>query len=517
MHCRYRAFLVSQRGRGREMMDVMMKEHIRLKTTRLGRVVDVGWRMVAVGACLASVLAATGCVSREHVYADIYRNRQTAFQAWKRAKEGQAGVQVVLKGDVTVASAVLIAMGNNKVLMSILEEKERAGGAVTESLSAILPRVDMEASYRRLDKVSTFTVGGVAVPTGHRSNYAVNFVLTQPIFRGGAISAGIRGAKISSYVADERVAETVQGVVHAARMGYYDVLLAQRLVTVSLGDLELAKAHLEDVEKKKDAGVVSQYDVLRARVEVSNVEAELIERQNALHLGTTSFLKTLGVSQESSVKFVDQLKYEEVNPDLGASVEQAYHERPEILQAELNVKLAKEALLEAWSGFLPSVDSSFTHSRARPNPHVSSDDSWGHSWEAGITLRWALFDGLASWGRTQQAKADLRRAAIDLADVEEQVQLEVKQALLSLSDAEKFVKSQTDNLERAKEALRLAKAGYDAGVNTEIEMLDARQALSQTQALYYQAVHSHQVAKLNILRATGALKRAKLSRRRGPK
>ena len=484
-----------------------------MKTTRFGRGEALSWRAVVVGVCLAAALATTGCVSRQQVYADIRRNRREAFKKWKLAKERQAGVQVVLKGDVTVASAVLIAMGNNKVLMSILEEKERALGGVTESLSAILPRLDMEASYRRLDKVSTFTVAGVAVPTGHKSNYTVNFVLTQPIFRGGAISAGIRGAKISSYVADERVAETVQGVAHAAWLGYYDVLLAQELVKVSLGDSELAKAHLADVVKKRKAGVVPEYDVLRARVEVSNVAAELIERQNALHLGTTSFLKTLGVSQESSINFVDKLTYEKVSPDLAVSVERAYHDRPEILQAELNVKLAREGLIEAWSGFLPVIDSSLTHTRARPNPHVSSDDSWGHSWEAGITLRWALFDGLASWGRTQQAKAELRRAAIDLAEAEEQVLLEVKQALLSLEDTEKFVMSQVDNIERAEEALRLARAGYDAGVNTEIEMLDARQALSETQALYYQAVHSHQVAKLNILRATGALKKAKLRQR----
>ena len=482
-----------------------------MEKTGSDRIRGAGEGALVAAACLVSMLAAAGCVSREQVYADIYRNRAIAYESWKRAKEGRKGAHVVLKGDMSVASAIFIAMGNNKVLMSILEEKERAAGAVTESYSLILPRLDMEASYRRLDKVPSTIKGGPQF--GPKSNYAVNFVLTQPIFRGGAISAGIRGAKISSYVADERVAETVQGVVHATRLGYYDVLLAQELVKVSLGDLELANAHLADVRKKKAAGVVPEYDVLRARVEVSNVEAELIERRNALHLGATSFLKTLGVSQESSVTFVDKLKYEKITPDLAESVRQAYHERPELMEAELNVKLSREGLIEAWSGFLPEIETSFVHTRARPNPHAVADDSWGHAWEAGATLRWALFDGLASAGRVQQAKADLRRAAIDLAEAEEQVLLEVKQALLSLDDTEEFVKSQIDNLERATEALRLAKAGYEAGVNTEIEMLDARQALSETQVLYYQAVYSHQVAKLNILRATGALKKAKLRKR----
>jgi len=468
---------------------------------------------LSVAACLALAALSTGCISREQVYADIYRNRAVAYESWKRAKEGRKGAQTVLKGDLDMVSAVLIAMGNNKQLKAVLEDKARAEGVIVEAYSAALPRVDMEASYRRLDKVNSFAVApGVNVTTGDKNNYAVNFVLTQPIFRGGAISAGIRGAQIAAYATDEQVAGTVQDVVHQTRLGYYDILLAKELVEVSRGDLGLAEAHLSDVQKRKDAGVVSQYDVLRARVEVSNVEAELIERQNSLHLKMTVFLKTLGVSQESSVDLTDKLEYKKASPDLAVSVKNAFRERPEILQAELNVKRSKEALIEAWSGFLPSLDSSLTHTRARPDPHNSSVDSWGHAWEAGLTLRWALFDGLASWGRTQQAKAELRRAAIDLAEAEEQVLLDVKQALLSMEDAAKFVDSQTDNLERAKEALRLAKAGYDAGVNTELEMLDARQALSVTQALYYQAVYSHQVAKLSLARATGALKNAKLRR-----
>jgi len=468
---------------------------------------------LSVAACLALAALLTGCISREQVYADIYRNRAVAYESWKRAKEGRKGAQTVLKGDLDMVSAVLIAMGNNKQLKAVLEDKARAEGVIVEAYSAALPRVDMEASYRRLDKVNSFAVApGVNVTTGDKNNYAVNFVLTQPIFRGGAISAGIRGAQIAAYATDEQVAGTVQDVVHQTRLGYYDILLAKELVEVSRGDLGLAEAHLSDVQKRKDAGVVSQYDVLRARVEVSNVEAELIERQNSLHLKMTVFLKTLGVSQESSVDLTDKLEYKKASPDLAVSVKNAFRERPEILQAELNVKRSKEALIEAWSGFLPSLDSSLTHTRARPDPHNSSVDSWGHAWEAGLTLRWALFDGLASWGRTQQAKAELRRAAIDLAEAEEQVLLDVKQALLSMEDAAKFVDSQTDNLERAKEALRLAKAGYDAGVNTELEMLDARQALSVTQALYYQAVYSHQVAKLSLARATGALKNAKLRR-----
>lgn len=451
--------------------------------------------------CAVLLVAATllaGCISRDEVYEDIYRNRKLAYEQWKLAKEGKEGGQVVLHGELDVASSVLLAMGNNKQLIATLADKEKARGRITEAYSEALPKLDLTGSYTRLNIPTAGTTA--------RNNYAVTFVLTQPIFRGGAISAGIRGAKLFAYITDEDVAATVQDVVYKARQGYYDVLLARELVKVSEGDLGLSKAHLEDVQKKKAAGVVSEYDVLRARVEVSNVEAQLIERQNSLHLALTSLLKTLGVSQESQVTLTDKLEHMPIAYSLDQAVETAFRERPEILRAELSVRLNSEGVVQARSGFFPRIDASVTETNERPHPRIAARDHWDQAWSAGVSMTWPVFDGLATWGRVQQAKAALKRSVIELADAEEQALLDVKQALFSLEDADKFVKSQADNLERAREGLRLAKAGYDAGVNTELEMLDARQALSQTQALYYQAVYRHETAKLSLERATGILK-----------
>ena len=454
---------------------------------------------------LAAVVVAVwlgGCMSERAVYEEIYQNRQHAYEQWKKAREGHEGAQTVLKGELNISSAVLIAMGNNKELQAITTDKDAASGRLMEAYSGLLPKLDARGSYTRVDAVSA--PGGVAV--GALNNYQAELVLTQPIFHGGAIWAGIRGAKVFSYLTDQKVATTVQEVVNQVRRGYYDVLLGQELVSVSQGDADVAKAHLSDVEKKKAAGVSSQYDMLRARVDVSNVEAQLIERQSAVHVAMTTLLKTLGVSQESLVELTDRLEYQKVTPDIEEAVKTAYRERPEILQAELIIRLDREALKEAWAGFLPRLDASYARTLAKPDPHDATRDEWGRSWNAGLTLDWPVFDGLATMGRVRQAKAGLQKAVIELAGAEEQVLLEVKQAMFDLEDADKLVASQADNLERAREALRLVKAGYDAGVNTELEMLDARQALSQSQALYYQAVYKYEVAKLGLQRAQGLLK-----------
>jgi len=132
-------------------------------------------------------------------------------------------------------------------------------------------------------------------------------------------------------------------------------------------------------------------------------------------------------------------------------------------------------------------------------------DAWGDSWTAGITATWPLFDGRAREGQVIREKAALRQKHIELLDVQERALLEVQQAVLSLRDAEEFVESQKLNQERASEGLRLANVGYREGINTEVEVTDARAALTRAKGLTYQAVYSHMLARLELQRAMGIL------------
>jgi len=465
-----------------------------------------GWRKAAgAGAIACCALVACGCPGAADFSAAVSANRDAAFEAWRRAHAGEPTDQPTVKGDLSLASAQLLAMGNNKQLRAILEEKNIAEGQVTEAWSEALPKLTFTGAYQRLDRVAGLDAGPVTVTMGDKDNYSLGLMLSQPIFRGGAIGAGIRAATLYQILADEQVRGVVQSVLYETRKAYYGVLLSQELVKVSEDDLQRVRRHLADVEKKRAQEVATEFDALRARVEVSNVEAELIERQNALRLAGTSLLKTLGVSQESRVTFTDRLVHEPVQADMASAVSEAFRQRPELLQAELGVKLQGEAVAAARAGWWPTVDAYFSETYARPDPHSMTNIAWDDAWNAGATVSWPIFDGFRTAGRVRQENARLRKQRIGLLDTEELVLLEVRQALLSIEDAEKLVRSQSANREQAREGLRLAEVGYREGVTTEVEVLDARQALSTTQALYFKALHSHMTARLLLERATGSL------------
>jgi outer membrane protein TolC len=453
------------------------------------------------------VLLACGCATQEQIYHDIRESRAASIRAWTAANQGEPSTQIVLQGDLPANAAVLTAIGNNKQLQAILQQKEIAEGRIVEAYGEALPRIDLSAGYTRLDKVSSISIpSGPTVTFGDVDNYSIGATLRQPIFRGGAIGAGIRAARIYRYSADEQVSATMQGVIFEVRKHYLDALLARELARVSEGDVGVARRHLADVEKKNAQGVASDFEVLRARVEITNIEAQLIQRQNEFHLAQSALLRTMGVSQESKVNLSDKLVYEPVQPSLAEAVAKAFESRPDLLLAELGVRLQREAVKVAKARWWPEVDLVFSERYTKPDPHSSMLIEWGSAWSSGVQATYPLFDGFRAAGRLRQEKAALKQRQIELVSAEEQALLDVKQALFSIDDASRFVKSQADNLTRAGEGLRLAEVGYREGVNTEVQVLDARQALSQTQALYYQAVYSYTLARLGLERATGVLR-----------
>jgi len=438
--------------------------------------------------------------------ADVAASREAALKAWQRSRAGDPGsLHTTIQGDLSLQAAQLLAMGNSKLLLAILQNKEIAAGRLTEAWSALYPTAALTGSYSRVDEVSSFSAGPQTITIGSLDNYAFALALNQPVFSGGAIRAGIRAAKIATLIADEEVRAAVQGVLFQTCKAYYDVLLAVELVKVSEADLDLAKRHLADVEKRLKAGTVMEYDVLRARVEISNIEAQLIGRQNADRRNRAQLLRHLGVAQNSQVVLVGKLAHEPARPELEAAVAKAFRQRPELLLAEFGIRLQHEVVRVARAGWFPVLSLFFTETYAKPDPHSMTNIEWNDAWTAGANMAWVLFDGFKTSARVRQERAQLRQHEIGLMDAEEQVLLEVQVAILSLEDAEKLVVSQSANIERAHEGLRLAEVGYRAGATTEVEVLDARQALSTAQALYYEAMYAHMMARLSLEKATGDL------------
>lgn len=457
----------------------------------------------ALALLIIAVIA--GCVSQERLYQDIQTSRRVALRQWQRQRQLQQRSQTHISGALSLEDALKLALVNNKTLQQTAQENQIGRGEVVKSYSAIFPSVDVTADYTRLDEVSSFDVPGGTVQLGDVDNYSVNLTVTQPFFAGGAIGARLNAARLFRLFANQAVRSAVQDVIAQVASGYYDVLLNQHLFEISSDAVRSAKASLEAVEQKRAVGVASDFDVLRAQVELSNFKAELIKNRNAISVSKIELLKSMGVSQDSEVVLSDELEYKALTVPLAEAVRLAYENRPDLYQREIDVKSQQEALRIAQSRYWPTINGFYTNVWAKPDPKTSTIIEWGRAWRFGVVATMPVFDGFGREGAVIQEKARLRQAQISLIDTEETALAELRRAILSIEDAAEFVESQRLNLGRAEEGLRLAEVGFREGINTQVEVLDARSALTRARSLYYEAIYSHNIAKLSLQQAMGTL------------
>ena len=400
-----------------------------------------------------------------------------------------------ISGEIRLLDAINYALSQNLPLRAAFLMREEAAGAITEAKAAAYPHAGL--------------TGGVTSDLRERGDnpdtYGVTWSITQPLWRSGAVSAGIRYAELYSASTDEAIRRQVQETVDVATRDFLGVLLAQQMVNVYTESAAVAERMLETAQKKRNAGSASDYEVLRAEVEVASTRAELIKERNALRSKVIRLLQTMGVNQESDVTLVGSLAYRPEQFDLATLVQTALVNRPDLLQAEAALRMADEKLRAVKGSYGPSADAFLNGKYQNPDPNDPSLDEWSDDWSAGLQVTYTLFDGLERKGRLIQAKSVRRQAEANLRNAEEAARVEIHQALLDLRNAEELYQSQAKNIDLSREALRMLENGHKVGKNTQIEVLDARSALTEAMGQYYNAIFSHLIARLAIRRAIGTL------------
>ena len=290
----------------------------------------VGKKLVWLLLVSMGTLSLGGCISSEQLSEDVGLSRQAAYRQWKSRKEHQEDSQPYVTGHLSVADCLKLALVNNKTLQTVVQEREVARGERLKSYSTILPSASIAGEYRRLDEVTSFEIPGMGeIQFGDVDNYSAVLTVTQPIYAGGAITARLKSAKLYGLLTDQTVRGAVQDMVYAAQHAYYDVLLSQHLLEISEDAVRSAKAHLDSVKQKRQGGVASDFDVLRAEVELSNFQAQFIQNKNAIYLAKANLIKVMGVSQDSNVVLSDQLVYAPSDMTMERAVEIAFLNRPD--------------------------------------------------------------------------------------------------------------------------------------------------------------------------------------------
>lgn len=398
-----------------------------------------------------------------------------------------ASVAFAAPVELSLSDSVALALKNNPSIKMAQSDKDKSQWSVSEAQAGRMPTVSLGNSYSLKDHNPAGT-----------DDLSGSLRMNWQLYSGGRVEGQIDQAKRGVGVADLGVEKTKQQLKLDTTTAYFTILQTKNLVEVNQQSVSNLQEHLNSVQAKYDVGVVAKSDVLRAEVELANAQQNLIKAQNNYDLAVAGLLNTMTIDPGTELALTDTLNYNKYDKTLDDSL-QAAQTRPDVAQAEENVKISETAVKMAKSGKLPSVSLSASNGWNGSVLPGSGDDDWS----VGLSASWSIFDAGSTSAKVKQADASLDKAKEQLVQVKNSAALEVRQNYLSMQEAEKRIDTNKVAVGKAEEDLVIAREKYNAGVGTNLDVIDAQLALTQAKTNEIQALFDYNVNVAKIDKAIG--------------
>lgn len=406
-----------------------------------------------------------------------------------------------MPAELDLRTAITYALEHNYAIRQSRERIREQEGLIVEVKGQALPNVGVNGSYTKEDNE---LAGGVDLD----QNWQIALQATQLIYSGGGVRAALDAQDSVREAALQELQSVINNELLRVRTSYYNVLLTREQIVVQEESVKLLEEQLETARNRFDAGTVSQFDVLRAEVELANAQPALIRARNGFRVAIDELRYALGYEETSSTdmqrvpEFTDSLAISPVSYQLRPAIEAARLNRPELLQLDALLEARESGITIAKAGRLPTIAVNGGYA-LRKDFATDSFSGSRTGWTLGATASWSLWDGDSTNGRIRQALSQKEQARLARLDAGLAVEVEVRRALSELEGATELAEAAVKVVDQAEEAVRLADARYGAGSATQLDVLSAQVALTSARLNLLQAHYSYNVAAATMRRAMG--------------
>ena len=420
---------------------------------------------------------------------------------------------------ISLEEGLHLALSRNETLLIAREDLEKSRHQIREAYADALPQLNASLSYTRNHFLPSFLFdtpqGQQQVTVGARNNLTGGIGIRQPLYSGGKTMAALNIARLYRTFSEETTRKAHQQVHADVETAFYDLLLSEELVRVTRLAISRARANLNRVEKLRQVGRVSDYDLLRAQVQVAELRPDSIRAENGMALAALSFKTLVGIDPHEPISA--QGAFREISPIRTADgddlLAQSLVSRPEMRQQNLEVQMRLKAETLSQANARPSLDLLINGQwEAQKNSFDFSTDDFRKSWFSGLSLSFPIFDGFRTGAQVAQARADSRKAELTRSQIERAIRLSVLRVHQQCHEAELRKTAQSQTVALSRKGLRIAESRYENGVGTQLEVIDAQLTLRRAEAELALARRDLAVALVHLEYQVGILGEAPISK-----
>jgi outer membrane protein TolC len=416
---------------------------------------------------------------------------------------------------LTLDDALALAARGNADLAAARAELEVSRAGVGVARAAVLPRLDLQSSLgREAWGAARVDVGGLTLPqkAGDAEAYALGLQARQPLVDLGRFRT-LAQARHGATAAERQLDEATLGVAFQVTQRFYELLKQERVQAVLEETAQRSGELADRADALFAAGRAPRAETLTARVNLQNDRIAVEAQRVRVVQARTALAKAIGWSGPERLVVAPPPELDaapgpaEEPPPLEALVAQAHARRPALAADAARLRAARSGVSAARAGYLPTLELQGTYSRSGSRlsgaDGVYGDPARGYTATGQVVLSWTLFDGLGTHAAVRRAGGELARAEAAAQRTGETVAEEVENARAAVVALGRQVELAQGSLAVARDALRLARERFEAGLASELELRDANLKLSQAELTRVQARIDHAVARADLLRAAG--------------
>lgn len=385
----------------------------------------------------------------------------------------------ILNG-MTLDEAIELAKARSLAQQGPQLEKLRTRGQLHEAWSNALPQIEGSVGYQRaLKKGKIFfpnPENGEVMPFELDQNNALSagVTLNQPLFTFGRVAAGLRGARAANRATEHAIQQQNRQTELDVMQRFWGVLMLRDVVRARELSLAVSDSSLRRAERMRELGLLSDYDVLRVRVQAQNQRPALDRARNELALAELSLKEYLGIPIDTSLAFDGTLDQFEVTIDTIAGTKRLSNR--DDLNALRDMATAQQNLYVIYKNArFPVLAGQMRYQWQWQNNDwdIAPRNNYSALY-AGVALSIPIWSSGAVHGKALQSKADWRKAEWMLAQAERGARLQYESALRDLETSLENERAALLAVELAEQARKIAQTKFSQGQITTLEM-DAAQ------------------------------------------
>ncbi len=402
---------------------------------------------------------------------------------------------------LTLDEAIQRGLRSNLGLILQSSQEKNANGQRLQQLQRLLPTVTGTASYT-VEQVNLAAYGltfpGLNPIVGPFQVFDFRAYLTQNLVNLQALQSYI--ASKHNFEASKLTAQDARDLVVLTVGNAYLLCVADaaRIEAVK-ADLATSRVSLDQATAEHDAGTSPRLDVLRSQVDYQNEQQQLISASNQYEKDKLALARTIGLPLDQQFSLADTTPFAALDtPDPEAAFQQALKTRKDLAASAQQVEASKAEKKAAIYEQLPSASVSGDFGDLGTTPAHSHG-----TYTATGQISAPILQIAKTRGDKEVAAAQLDQAQARLSDQVQQVNADVRNAILDIQTAAKLVDATKSNVDLAREALSEAQQRYRAGVSDSLPVSQALSTDEQANDQYISALYQHNMAKLALARALG--------------